>query len=338
MDQNKKDVSRRPEGRAKEPAKKQGFIMVLCAAVIICAVLLIGIKNIVDSFYGSFVLHDANTSTALESVEPFNESDQKTELLSPLETQWDLYRDARLEERVTATADDGVNLSGLLYDDGFPVTVIALHGFDGSAEGDFLYGPFLGEELHANLLLPDSRDHGESGGTCVSYGYFESDDLLQWVNWVIDRYGNDQKIVIYGDTMGAATALMAASRLPENVKLIITESPYDSLEHVAKYELKTWYSLPSVFLTLLQWRGSDEYSLGDVVVTDAVGSAAIPALFLAGTEDTYLPETMTRAVYDDYGGEKELVEVDAQHGLLYATDSEKVESAIEGWWSRFVQD
>ena len=328
MNKKVKKTSLPVERSKNKQTKQQKLMVMLCAAAIVCVVLFISVKNTVNGFYGSFVLHDSNTASALANVDPLLYDDSEKSLLSPLETKWDLYRSARLEERVGVTASDGANLSGLLYDEGSDMTVIALHDFNGSAEGDFLYGSFYGETLGANLLLPDSRVHGESGGTLVSYGYFESDDLLKWVEWILKHYGSDQKIIIHGDTMGAATALMAASRLPDQVKLIVAESPYDSLENVAKYELKKWYGLPQPFLTLLEWRNGSAYTLKNVIVIDSVRDAKIPALFLAGTNDTYIPESMTRAVYNAYGGKKDFIEINADHGMLYALDQEEIEKTI----------
>jgi fermentation-respiration switch protein FrsA (DUF1100 family) len=335
MKRNEKDTSLPAEGHKSKRSKKQKLIFILCVVVIIGAVLFTSIKNTVNGFYGGFVLHDSNTASALAVMDGLQHDDSEQKLLSPLQTKWDLYRGARLDERVGTTASDGVNLSGLLYDEGSDITVIALHDFDGSAEGDFLYGSFYSQSLGANLLLPDSRDHGKSGGSVVSYGYLESDDLLKWVDWVLEHYGSSQKIIIQGDTMGAAAALMASSSLPDQVKLIVAESPYDSLKNLGQYELKTWYKLPSPFLTLMEWRNGKSYSLDNVVVTDAVRNAKIPAVFLAGTNDTIIPESMTQAVYNVYGGEKNLILVDAKHGMLYATDQTKIEQAILDAWNQY---
>ena len=55
-------------------------------------------------------------------------------------------------------------------------------------------------------MLPDSRAHGESGGTLATYGLRESDDIHRWVDWL---YGGRQSKCVYGfgESMGAALVL-----------------------------------------------------------------------------------------------------------------------------------
>jgi len=55
------------------------------------------------------------------------------------------------------------------------------------------------------ILLPDSRAHGESGGSVATYGLREGDDIHRWVDWL---YGKGATCVDgFGESMGADLVL-----------------------------------------------------------------------------------------------------------------------------------
>ncbi|MGC3221260.1 hypothetical protein ACPTGR_14940, partial [Enterococcus faecium] len=57
-----------------------------------------------------------------------------------------------------------------------------------------------------NLFFVDSRATGNSGGDYVTFGQYESDDVLYWINQEV-RERPSQKILLYGGSMGAATMM-----------------------------------------------------------------------------------------------------------------------------------
>ena len=72
-------------------------------------------------------------------------------------------------EAVHITADDGVRLAGRYYHhaDGAPLAII-FHGYKGFARRDGLGGYTLCKRLGFNVLLPDQRSHGASGGHTIT--------------------------------------------------------------------------------------------------------------------------------------------------------------------------
>jgi fermentation-respiration switch protein FrsA (DUF1100 family) len=62
------------------------------------------------------------------------------------------------------------------------------------------------------VLLPDSRDHGESGGTIATCGALERNDVALWSRWLHDRAPGCTYIL--GESMGAAIALQATAVAP----------------------------------------------------------------------------------------------------------------------------
>ena len=74
-------------------------------------------------------------------------------------------------EEVHLTAQDGTDLFGRYYHhrDGAPVVLI-FHGYTGYAQRDGLGGYTLCRKLGYNVLLPDQRAHGHSGGHTITMG------------------------------------------------------------------------------------------------------------------------------------------------------------------------
>jgi pimeloyl-ACP methyl ester carboxylesterase len=75
------------------------------------------------------------------------------------------------------------------------------------------------------LLLVDQRGTGESGGK-PTIGVRESEDLLVWVQVLVEQGYRPQNIVPFGYSAGGAAVLFAADELGElGVRLVVLESP-----------------------------------------------------------------------------------------------------------------
>jgi len=64
--------------------------------------------------------------------------------------------------------------------------VILLHGITDNRIGVSGYGDFFLAHGYS-VLLPDSREHGDSGGAIATYGIMEKDDVRRWVSWLRTR-------------------------------------------------------------------------------------------------------------------------------------------------------
>ena len=111
---------------------------------------------------------------------------------------------------VHITAQDGTPLAARYYHhaDGAPLAII-FHGYRGYAERDGLGGYTLCTALGYNVLLPDQRAHGYSGGHTITMGVKERYDARDWTVWARSRFGPEVPIFLMGVSMGAATVLLA---------------------------------------------------------------------------------------------------------------------------------
>jgi alpha-beta hydrolase superfamily lysophospholipase len=109
--------------------------------------------------------------------------------------------------------------------------VFLLHGGGDSKASYFELGEALVERGFTAVVI-DSRAHGESTGDTLTYGAFESEDLVH-VRDTLERRGLiPSHVAVMGFSYGAATALMWAARDP-HVMTVVAIAPFSSLYDVA---------------------------------------------------------------------------------------------------------
>lgn len=224
-------------------------------------------------------------------------------------------------EFVTAESHDGLLLSGRYYHvaDGAPLD-ICFHGYRSSPLTDFSGGSSLSQELGHNLLLVDQRAHGKSQGRTITFGIKERRDVLQWVRYAVERFGEDVQILLYGISMGGATVLMASDlELPKNVKGIIADCPYaspmDIILHVGKGNpIPNWLIRPLVRLGAWVYGG---FVLDETDAIRSVEQAKVPILILHGEADTFVPPEMSDIVSVNPQLVSRHTVANANHGLSF---------------------
>ena len=203
-------------------------------------------------------------------------------------------------EVVSTTAFDGLTLSARYYHaaDGAPLD-IAFHGYRSAGLTDFCGGAEISREMGHNLLLVDQRAHGKSQGRTITFGVKERWDVLSWVDFALERFGPDTKILLYGISMGASTVLMASELpLPENVKGIVADCPYSSpAKIIASVGRKM--RIPAGLAASFSWVGAKVYGSFDLLEADpvrAVKKAKVPILLIHGESDGFVPCDMSAEI------------------------------------------
>jgi len=239
-------------------------------------------------------------------------------------------------ESVTIRTYDKKILFGRLYRgaEGAPMD-ICFHGYNGTSRRDFSGGArFLIDEGH-NVLLIDERAHSKSEGHSITFGIKERYDCLTWINYILDKFGKDKKITLYGISMGAATVLMASElNLPENVTAIIADCPYSSPKEIIKkssadmgYPPKLVY--PLIFLAS---RIFAHFDLNAATAADAVKNAKAPILIIHGEDDRFVPCEMSREIAQ---ANEKLIRretfPEAGHGLSFVVDRNRYVSTVRSF-------
>ena len=210
---------------------------------------------------------------------------------------------ALAEDELSIMADDGIRLVAKLdlQPEFTHKWALMVHPY--RKDRDFMQ-PYGDEYFKRgyNILMPDSRAHGKSGGKYIGMGYLDKYDLKKWIEYIISL-DDEAKIVIHGESMGASAALMLSGEpdLADNVKVIIADCGYSSAESYLKWKLKNNFHLPSfplIPLANIGFKVAAGYSISDADAVCAAQESRTPTLFIHGTDDkTVLPQEAYR-LYD----------------------------------------
>ena len=245
-------------------------------------------------------------------------------------------------ETVYIEAFDGLKLAALCLPAENPrATVILMHGFRSSPYWDFAGIVRKYSGMGFNLLIPYQRAHGKSEGKYITFGVKERRDLHSWIEWAIDRFGEKEKIVVDGMSMGSATVLMASELgYPDNVKGIIADcgytSPYDIVVKVMRSNMHL-PKYPFIWMFGAMCRVFAGFSLKECSATDAMKVNDKPVLFAHGEADDFVPYSMTTQNYDACVAEKILLSVpEAGHGMCYLMDMERYDLELQKFFDKVL--
>lgn len=198
-------------------------------------------------------------------------------------------------------------------------TAILLHGLGGDNKSMYPVA-----ELYLkngwNVISVDQRTGGRSESEFISFGYFERLDVRAAVRYA--KQYTDKKIVVHGQSMGAATAGLYAADCSDDVKAdyIIMDSPYDSMKSMF---LRVWHEMPEsegipdeYVIACGDWylKNKFGFTFDDADVAKKAADNLIPTLVIHGTKDEMTPEAMGDEVYKSLGSDmKEIWKVDSEH-------------------------
>ncbi len=200
-------------------------------------------------------------------------------------------------EDVSIVAADGAVMKGWLveppHENG--EAVLLLHGITDNRMGISGYGDFFLARGYA-VLLPDSREHGLSGGSVATYGILERDDVRRWVAWVRERAPGCTYLL--GESMGAAIGLEATAVTPQ-LCAVAVESPYAEFREISYERLGRETGLGALFwrtvgrpvieVAILYAGARYDVNLPNADPSAAVEQSHVPTLLIAGTADVNIP-------------------------------------------------
>ncbi|MFD1361328.1 alpha/beta hydrolase [Lentibacillus salinarum] len=286
------------------------------------------IIDIIASFYFYQLAIDRNQKDFLQGNEDLEVSAETMEEL--LEGDWRTWVDQQTFDEWEMTSDDGLELTGYFLEAEEPTNkvIVMAHGYLGNAMDMGLFGQYYYEQEGYNLFTADARGHGASGGDYIGFGWHDRLDYVDWIDKIIDTYGEDTEIILHGISMGAATVLMTAGEdLPDNVKAVIADSPYTSVNDLFAYQMDRMFHLPAFpFLpsTSVVTELRAGYSLKEASALKQVKKADVPILYIHGNADTFVPATMSQTLYENTKSEAQLMTVDnAGHGESFVVTKER---------------
>jgi dipeptidyl aminopeptidase/acylaminoacyl peptidase len=198
-------------------------------------------------------------------------------------------------EPVRLAAADGVALAGWLFTrGGTRGTVLVAHGAGGSRDHATPYAAFL-LDAGFDVLAPDARGHGESGGV-GTYGILEADDLARWAAW-IRRRSPDTCVYALGSSLGGAQALLAEASAP-TFCAIVSDAAFATfldagLDRIARPlgigDAGRWLGRPAAYAGVAYVRVRLGVNLLDAAPEAAIDRIRAPILLIHGGADRNTP-------------------------------------------------
>jgi len=201
-------------------------------------------------------------------------------------------------ESVRFSARDGVSLSGWFVPcAGAKQAVVLLHGY-GSTRTQMLARAKLLHDHGYAVLLYDARGQGLSTDALVSFGWFETRDLLGALDFLRTR--GFSNFGLLGASQGGATIALAAAEL-RDVHWVVLESVYPTLRNALDRRFRQTLGLPgwlasSLLTPFAEWRLG--VSTADISPRNAIAQLPCPLLVMAGENDVHTLPADAREVFD----------------------------------------
>ena len=250
------------------------------------------------------------------------------------EVYWDAMRAWLRETRATPheiftiRSFDGLKLRGKFYEyaPGAPIELM-FHGYRGNAERDLCGGMQRCFRLGHSALIVDQRCSGASEGNVITFGVREHRDCLSWVQFAVEHFGPDCRLILTGISMGASTVMMAGGRqLPDNVIGILADCGFTSAKEII-FEVIRQMKLPPKLaypFVKLGARIFGRFDLEEWSAEEAMKHCKVPVIFFHGETDDFVPAWMSHKNYEACASRKELVLIPgAGHGLSYPAAQEE---------------
>ena len=205
-------------------------------------------------------------------------------------------------EELMLKTEDGERISGLFFRNSVEHVILYFHGNAGDLSGwQFVSEDFT--SLGFNFMIIDYRGYGKSSGSISEQGLYQDADAAY--AYLLHKGFRPENIIIYGRSIGSGVAVDLASR--KESKGLVLESPFSSFAKLATEKFPFFF--PSLYL---------RYRFDNIRKINKVKS---PVIFLHGTDDTLIPSSHARRLFDHFKGTKKLILVEkGSHNDLHAFD------------------
>ena len=206
-------------------------------------------------------------------------------------------------EVVQVTTEDGLTLSGWYHAPSSPTApvIVYFHGNGGSliqrTERAKLYA-----QSGYGVLFGEYRGYGGNPGKPSQDGLFA--DARAYIDWLRARGVADDKVILYGESLGTGVATYVAAEYAPGVRGLVLESPYTSLGDIGRMRF---------FFVPVDLMLKDKFD-----TKSRIGAVKVPVLIIHGRHDMIVPFKYGERVYQAANAPKLFREFsDAGHNDLY---------------------
>ena len=191
-------------------------------------------------------------------------------------------------------------------------------------------------DLGFNIILPWMRGHTESSYDRISFGWEDGFDVADWVE-SITKEDSEAKIALFGVSLGAnAVTLSASGELSDNVRLVIADSCYTSLEALVKEYVKNETPFSSFLVSKLTSAFVKKHMGEAAQNSDTVAEVKnieLPIMFINGEDDIVVPALVSKRLYEncEADGVEEVLIENGTHGRNLEADKDSYWTNIDAF-------
>lgn len=184
--------------------------------------------------------------------------------------------------------------------------VILIHGYTASNKTMFT----IADKYYKHgfsVLAPDLRGHGNSAGIFTTYGIKEKEDLKSWIKWIKTLHPQ-AKIILHGESLGAASAMFLAGENPKDIIACIEDCGYTSYYDVYVNQFPKKLSFLTKIIAVLANLFIKPIIGADLFKSniDSMKKTKIPVFFINGGKDEIVPLQMCKSLYKSHQAKKEI--------------------------------
>lgn len=206
--------------------------------------------------------------------------------------------------------------------------LIYLHGHsDNRASGSGVITRF--RSLGFDVLAYDSRAHGNSDGSMMTYGYLEKQDLRMLIDTL-----EPGPVVIIGSSLGAAVALQLAGEDPR-VSAVVAAETFSDLRTIVTERAPFFFPDWAVDAAIVRAESKGNFDIDSVSPEKAAVDIKVPVLLIHGAEDSDTPPVHSERVFQRLGGPKDLMLVpgaghnQSLNGEIWTDIEQWIENALK---------
>lgn len=223
-------------------------------------------------------------------------------------------------------------------------TVILVHGLGGDRRMMYPIAQMFLEQGY-NVLAYDQRNSGDNTAEYNTFGYLESEDLQDCVDFIRRQVDRDKRVGILGQSMGGATAGFYAGKehANENVNFMILDGPFDDVYEMIEsvmYDMNVGIPVPYMMLcgsvgTKLKFG----FFYEEMNVSKGIEDTQVPIFVIASEADKTCPVYMGKRIYEaiPHSNKKIWVQQDIEHIMGYYVEPRQYTSKVMDFIEKYGQ-
>ena len=164
------------------------------------------------------------------------------------------------------------------------------------------------------LCVFDFSGCGKSEGEYSTLGWREQDDVETLVHILLQRY-QATKIVLWGRSMGAVTALFYAKRHSMFVSSMVLDSPFSDIKVMVQDVVYENYKIPGALVNpILSFLSSTikkkvNFDILELKPLEFAKTCSVPCMFIIGEHDRLVFPKRVKQIFDAYKGKQKTIVV-----------------------------